>query len=909
MDENENSKASGSEDEPLVPDIIDDEFYKQLVNRVPEITKTLRQKDSQSSADNIQKLYICCNRYRINYNLERVKCQDLEEKIDGLNGRLHEAQELNELNQATITELKRVIVWAETCGICFRGLCDLLHNLFRHKSALNDKIECRFINFQETIWRQKDAAHLREQAAQEELTRLKETTEQLQESLKTLSDTRAALRQKRDETKIREKLETEIRDLTKRLQIQRSYTTDLEIANKTMEEKNKGLIKSLDETSGETYQHKKRIDVLTKDLELLQGEELKYREQIATFKQQNEKLTKMKVRQNLQILSLKTNMEHLNTVYNGVCNKLAKITVDYEYALQERDKYKMDLNQKKNLLKVREEEIVKCKHENSKLSKLQDNASRKHTALDKSKKEFEQQNLRLKTQLSTQDKEIEATRRVLQQLERNNYQLTNERDNLKRDLLLQHKCNEESQKAVNEAHYEIRSLKDTQLLQERKYSRLLDEVMQLNAAKAKKSEETQNLFDKIDSLQSEIQIHKSYELELKRTISDIENHCAKLQTQHNTLASDNHALQRNIQALSEEKTKLKTCLENLQNTNESLKAKLKHRDSETSKLQVQIDKMEKERRLLKTELRGAKLSEQHIKEEFLEKIKENDNYAKMQQQDLKTVDRLKRESDALVNEKNFVHSELSKREENCNQLNVKIKNLQKSHDQLQNEVVYYQDEMNLMRTEIKNLITERDVLRKDREVAADLRQEVLQMHRLLNQERIKARAFQEEMLTPMNVHRWRSLKGKDPEKSDLIQQIQSLRKQLLSRNIAALRQNTALRESQTLYDALKEFMSKLPSIKIKEELNRVKAALSRKDRKLKSLMAEINAKRVEEKSKDQEIEGLKINLTKLKQQLLEERKCNERQALMQVQVECLSAPPQLETHLTNNEALKNRTMI
>lgn len=75
------------------------------------------------------------------------------------------------------------------------------------------------------------------------------------------------------------------------------------------------------------------------------------------------------------------------------------------------------------------------------------------------------------------------------------------------------------------------------------------------------------------------------------------------------------------------------------------------------------------------------------------------------------------------------------------------------------------------------------------------------------------------------------------------------------------------------------------------------------------MTAEINAKRVEEKSKDQEIESLKINLTKLKQQLLEERKCNERQALMQVQVECLSAPPQLETHLTNNEAVKNRTMI
>lgn len=61
------------------------------------------------------------------------------------------------------------------------------------------------------------------------------------------------LRRKRDETKIREKLETEIRDLTKRLQIQRNYTSDLETANKTMEEKNKGLIKSLDVNSNHTY--------------------------------------------------------------------------------------------------------------------------------------------------------------------------------------------------------------------------------------------------------------------------------------------------------------------------------------------------------------------------------------------------------------------------------------------------------------------------------------------------------------------------------------------------------------------------------------------------------------------------------------------------------------------------------
>lgn len=107
------------------------------------------------------------------------------------------------------------------------------------------------------------------------------------------------------------------------------------------------------ETSTEAFNSKKRIDALTKDLSQMKTDELKYTEQIAMSKLQLEKLTKMKVRQNLQILSLKTNLEHLNTQHNVTCNKLAKITVDLEYAIQERDKNKRDLAQKTNLLKVR----------------------------------------------------------------------------------------------------------------------------------------------------------------------------------------------------------------------------------------------------------------------------------------------------------------------------------------------------------------------------------------------------------------------------------------------------------------------------------------------------------------------------------------------------------------------------
>lgn len=59
---------------------------------------------------------------------------------------------------------------------------------------------------------------------------------------------------------------------------------------------------------------------------------------------------------------------------------------------------------------------------------------------------------------------------------------------------------------------------------------------------------------------------------------------------------------------------------------------------------------------------------------------------------------------------------------------------------------------------------------------ADMRQEVLQLNRNLAQERVKAKALEQEMTTPMNIHRWRKLTGKDPEKMDLIIKMQALQK-------------------------------------------------------------------------------------------------------------------------------------
>ncbi|XP_054727601.1 cilia- and flagella-associated protein 58 [Anastrepha obliqua] len=857
------SRASGSDDEPLVPEDFDDDFYANVMDKVPEITKALRQKDTHENADNVQRLVICSNRYKSDWQMEQLHCQELSNEIERLKDRLDHVNKLSKMDLATIAELRTVI---------------------------------------ESAWMQKDAAQSREQLAQDEMLKMREKMDSLEQMVEHLSDKRSGLQSKRDEQREREKLNNEIRELNKRLQIQRLYTTEVEAMTQTLEEKNKAMIKMLDETSNESYNNRKRLDALEKELAQSRSEEAKSKEKIQQIKVQNEQLTKLKVRHNLQILSLKTNLEHLNTQHNTTSNKLAKTTVELEYATQERDENKRALTQRISLLKLREDDIIKLKRENAKLVKSEENTSRKYAALNDARAKAEEENARLESQLNTQDKELESLRRIVHQFEKNNEHLTKERDALKRDLFVQHHTVEQTDEQFQKSQHEIKSLQEIISAMEVRQKKMQEDNVKLKKEKAKKVDEIQVFVDKIDALQNEIQLKENYEIELKRTISDLEQKANNLSRQQDALLNEKNSIARNLQASDEKHAKLEQQIAKLHDNIESYKSKVSLRDSEIGRLQLQIDKLEKERRLLKTELRYTQLGHQHTRCELQERKKECDKNTKSQHDDNQKLSQLKRELERIRDEKNTVSVALTKCNDEYAQLKDQLQTLQTAYDQTAKHYAQGQEDMRLMRVEIKNLRTERNVLRKDRENAADLRQELLQMHRLLNQERIKARAMQEEMLTPMNIHRWRNLKGRDPEKMDLIMRIQSLRKQILQQNVSALQQEQALEESQRLYEALKEFMLKLPSHKVRAELNNVKATLSGKERKLKALMAELQVKELDERTNSQKLEEFKVRLTDAKSQLNQERRqkqklLEDQQLLVQMQAQCFSAPPNIQRTL------------
>lgn len=96
--------------------------------------------------------------------------------------------------------------------------------------------------------------------------------------------------------------------------------------------------------------------------------------------------------------------------------------------------------------------------------------------------------------------------------------------------------------------------------------------------------------------------------------------------------------------------------------------------------------------------------------------------------------------------------------------------------QAENQSIDHMDDIKLLKIEVQNTRYKNDLLTRGLANTIDMRQEVLQLHRTLTLERVKSKALEEEMRSPMNIHRWRQLNGRDPEKLDLIVKIQTLQK-------------------------------------------------------------------------------------------------------------------------------------
>jgi len=67
------------------------------------------------------------------------------------------------------------------------------------------------------------------------------------------------------------------------------------------------------------------------------------------------------------------------------------------------------------------------------------------------------------------------------------------------------------------------------------------------------------------------------------------------------------------------------------------------------------------------------------------------------------------------------------------------------------------ENIRLLKFEVKRLRTEKMLLTKNIFNVSDLRQEIFHLNRNLAKEKLKVTALEEEIQTPLNIHRWRKI--------------------------------------------------------------------------------------------------------------------------------------------------------
>lgn len=198
-----------------------------------------------------------------------------------------------------------------------------------------------------------------------------------------------------------------------------------------------------------------------------------------------------------------------------------------------------------------------------------------------------------------------------------------------------------------------------------------------------------------------------------------------------------------------------------------------------------------------------------------------------------------KELDGVVGERDILGAQLIRRNEELALLYEKIKiqqsTLQKGGIQYTQRV----QEVNRLRDEIRKAKAE--VAAKKAQVGnVDvLKRQIHLLSKLLLREETKAKALQEELENPMNVHRWWRLEGSDPATYEDIMKVKSLQKLLISKTEDVVEKDSLIQEKEKLYVQLKNIIARQPGPEVAEQLAWYSQNLKEKTQHMKQMAAEL----------------------------------------------------------------------
>ncbi|KAL2726697.1 cilia- and flagella-associated protein 58-like [Vespula squamosa] len=696
-----------------------------------------------------------------------------------------------------------------------------------------------------------DAAHTREQNAQEVIDNLRLNITKLSREIEVKNkqlageDESGASQRKEALLREREKLLGEMTTLKERLKNMTQYVGELEMKNINAEQKISEIQETLDIRTNEVSREKRGKERAEEDSRRLENELLIKNEDLENTNETLKTATD-------NIKKLENALKEQKIMDDKLQKELSKLTMKY-FTIQSNldnanihiETMEKDIIEKDKVFRTTKYELNKTKEESAKYKSEKDILEKKFLRLNYEKGKLEQDIKQAITNVKNADHEITIFRK--QQIEDKKHY-----DALIRDKNILSKTNENLKEQVKAFDHEIlvHNLSRKKLERELNNSiyrenELREQIETIEKERDRYNFEMRELVKKIDDYINEIKLKQVEILDYKKQLRQSESKYRQQQNLFEIVRAEKNSCHKSLIEAQDDIQELKSKLQITNQQIEQLKEDISMKEADLIKKEFVLGRVEAERETLRVDLQSARKDISDLRRE-IDKMKEEEKRLRQTIHEAdRDIARHKKDIDNVMNERNILGTQLVRRnDELCLQYNrMKILNgtLQRGKQQYNERL----EDIRLLKLEVNKLRTEKVLLMKSIDNTSDMRHEIFHLNRNLTRERLKVMALEEEIQTPLNIHRWRKLEFSDPSAYEMLNKIQFLQKRVIKMSALIIDKEKRVQDTEKLYINLREIMAKQPGPQMTIALNKTRKALRDRGNKMKCLVSELNMYEVE----------------------------------------------------------------
>ncbi len=254
----------------------------------------------------------------------------------------------------------------------------------------------------------------------------------------------------------------------------------------------------------------------------------------------------------------------------------------------------------------------------------------------------------------------------------------------------------------------------------------------------------------------------------------------------------------------------------------------------------------------------------NIKESVIKLRENNNNLKKMIAKAENDHQTQKKEYQIVVSERDFLDQQLIKRNEEVIILYEKIKTLQlelsKLHSQYKKKLVEIEKLKATRNYLIEEFVKAESIIRN----IFELKVIKIKLEKELLITKNKVSSLTLESRKHLNIHRWTKLEYSDPEKFELISQINALQKRLIAKSEEVQKKEELIQEKEQLYIKLKSIVARQNGPDMEDTLIKYHKKIKEETERLKKTKEEIKIHRNNIRSFEFEIKRIDGCITELK---------------------------------------------